>query len=340
MVNEAKYLSKKEAARFRRRLACWYQRHGRDLPWRRTRDPYAVFISEVMLQQTQVATVIPFYRNWLKRFPNVERLARASGGDVLHTWQGLGYYSRALNIHRTAKILQKNYGGKFPTEIESLAALPGIGRYTANAIATFAFDQSVPIVETNIARLLARLFNLRAPIDSTKGRLAVWRIADSLLPESRGHKHNSALMDLGAIICTARAPRCYICPVKRFCRVAKPETLPLKRPRPPMIEIEEDHAFMTRANEVALQQANHRWRGMWMLPPLKGDRSNSSRLTVRPIHVSVFPFTHHRVTLRVFRRFPRRNLDAMQRWFAISKLAAIPIPTPHRRALSDLLPTA
>jgi len=340
MGNEAKHLSKKEAAQFRRRLAYWYQRHGRDLPWRRTRDPYAIFISEVMLQQTQVTTVIPFYQNWLKRFPNIESIARASEPDVLHTWQGLGYYSRALNIHRTAKILRKNHGGKFPPEIESLAALPGIGRYTANAIATFAFDQSVPIVETNIARLLARLFNLRMPIDSTEGRLAVWRIAESLLPKSRGHKHNSALMDLGAIICTARAPRCRICPVKKFCRVPNPKTLPLKRPRPSIKEIEENHAFMTCPNQVALQRANRRWRGMWMLPPLESNRFRSSRLTLRPIHVSVFPFTHHRVTLRVFRAPPRRQLGATQRWFPISKLAAVPIPTPHRRALSDLLAAA
>jgi A/G-specific adenine glycosylase len=340
MGSEAKHLSKKEAALFRRRLVDWYQRHGRDLPWRRTRDPYAIFISEVMLQQTQVATVIPFYKNWLKRFSNVERLACASEADALHAWQGLGYYSRALNIHRTAKILRKNHRGEFPAEIESLAALPGIGRYTANAIATFAFDRSVPIVETNIARLLARLFNLRVPIDSTEGRLAVWRVAESLLPKCRGHNHNSALMDLGAIICTARAPRCRVCPVKKFCRAPDPENLPLEKPRPAIKEIEENHAFMTRSNEVALQQANHRWRGMWMLPPFKDDPSKSSRSDARPIHVSVFPFTHHRVTLRVFRTPPRRNLDATQRWFPISKLAAIPIPTPHRRALSDLLAAA
>src|SRR3954467_6638796 len=138
MLSEAKYLSQKEAAQFRCRLSRWYQKNGRDLPWRRTRDPYAIFVSEVMLQQTQVSTVIPYYERWLRRFPNIERLALASESDVLNAWQGLGYYSRARNLHAAAKIVRNTYRGVFPCHPEELAKLPGAGRYTANAIATFA----------------------------------------------------------------------------------------------------------------------------------------------------------------------------------------------------------
>ncbi|HTL79845.1 MAG TPA: hypothetical protein VL136_10605, partial [Candidatus Babeliales bacterium] len=147
-------------AAFRRPLVRWYRRHGRDLPWRRTRDPYAILVSEVMLQQTQVATVIPYYHDWLRRFPDFRSLARASENEVLRAWQGLGYYSRARNLHTIAKMLGDRLGGNFPREIEQMRKLPGVGKYTAHAVASFAFDQPVPIVEANTARVLARLFNL------------------------------------------------------------------------------------------------------------------------------------------------------------------------------------
>jgi A/G-specific adenine glycosylase len=293
-----------------------------------------------MLQQTQVATVIPYYERWLRRFPNVDRLARASESDVLHAWQGLGYYSRARNIHRAAKIIRKKYGGIFPTGVEAIVTLPGVGRYTTNAIATFAFDRSVPIVEANIARLMARIFNLRTPIDSAKGRATLWRIAEAMLPKRRAHAHNSALIDLGATVCIARAPKCGICPVKTFCRASNPALLPIKKTRPATKHIEENHAFITRPNEILLQRANNRWRGMWILPPLKVDGFKPSSLPAQAIHVSVFPFTHHRVTLRVFRGRAQNPLDLRQRWVPISKLDGFPIPTPHRRALSHLVPAA
>src|SRR5215475_10636152 len=168
-----------QSAKFRRRLLRWYRRHGRDLPWRRTRDPYAILVSEFMLQQTQVATVIPYYNAWLRRFPNFASLARASENDVLRAWQGLGYYARARNLHATARAIVNRHRGQVPREIEEMQQLPGIGKYTAHALASFGFNQPVSIVEANTARVLTRLFNFRKSIDSGSGRKTLWRHAAS-----------------------------------------------------------------------------------------------------------------------------------------------------------------
>ncbi|HSP46181.1 MAG TPA: A/G-specific adenine glycosylase, partial [Chthoniobacterales bacterium] len=183
---------------FRRALLSWYRKNRRDLPWRRTSDPYAILVSEFMLQQTQVATVIPYYREWLRRFPDFAALAGASENDVLHAWQGLGYYARARNLRETAGAVMEKHGGTFPVEVDSIRGLPGIGRYTANALATFAFDRSVPIVEANIARVLSRLVDLQTPIDTSAGRERLWAVAAELLPRRGSSEHNSALMELGA----------------------------------------------------------------------------------------------------------------------------------------------
>src|SRR5881227_2609255 len=167
--------------RFRRRLLNSYREKGRDLPWRRTHDPYAILVSEYMLQQTQVTAVLSYYNKWLRRFPDFATLAHASEASVLHAWEGLGYYARARNLHATAEIVVDRHGGHFPRAIARMRELPGVGRYTANAIATFAFNQSVPIVETNTSRVLTRLINFRRPIDCTAGREALWKHAAMLV---------------------------------------------------------------------------------------------------------------------------------------------------------------
>ena len=192
--------SPQELTKFRRSLLRWYRQHERDLPWRRTRDPYQILVSEIMLQQTQVVTVIPYYYKWLSRFPDFASLARASEDEVLRGWQGLGYYTRARNLQGTAKTIVDRHGGKFPRAVDQMQQLPGIGKYTAHAVASFAFDQSVPIVEANTSRVLARLFNLRRSIDSEQGRRILWQHAASLLPKSAAADFNSALLDLGALI--------------------------------------------------------------------------------------------------------------------------------------------
>jgi A/G-specific adenine glycosylase len=326
-----------QSAKFRRHLLSWYRRHGRDLPWRRTRDPYAILVSEFMLQQTQVATVIPYYHKWLRKFPDFASLARASENQVLRAWQGLGYYARARNLHATAKTVMNRHGGKCPQAIEQMRQLSGIGKYTAHAVATFAFDQPVPIVEANTARVLARLFNFRESIDSAIARKMFWQHAASLVPKSNAATFNSALLDLGALICVARNPKCDLCPVKTFCRAKNPAALPVRKSRPSTKQLVEHHALIVRRGRVLLEQSRRRWRGMWILPPLEGDCLKRSSFQARPAYESVFPFTNHQVTLAVYRRAAPKRIVPGQQWFgSIEKVA---MPSPHRRAAQSLIQT-
>jgi A/G-specific adenine glycosylase len=320
------------AVLFRRSLLNWYRLNARDLPWRRTTDPYAILVSEFMLQQTQVATVIPYFKEWLRRFPDFAALAAASENDVLHAWQGLGYYSRARNLRVTAIAVMEKHAGIFPKDLTSIQELPGIGRYTANAIATFAFDQSVPIVEANIARVLSRLFDLQTPIDTSAGREQLWSAATQILPRRNAGQHNSALMELGALVCGAR-PKCEICPVRISCRASEPGALPRKKARPALELRTEHHGFAVRRRRVLLEQSQDRWRGMWILP-----RLTSASPARQPLHRSEFPFTHHRITLAVYsdERAGEKQTGS-QRWFPIQTLDSIPVPSPHRRALDDIL---
>jgi A/G-specific adenine glycosylase len=323
------------AALFRRSLLNWYRQNARDLPWRRTFDPYAILVSEFMLQQTQVATVIPYYNEWLRRFPDFATLAAASENDVLHAWQGLGYYSRARNLRATAIAVMEKHAGVFPGKLTSIQELPGVGRYTANALAIFAFDQSVPIVEANIARVLSRLFSLQTPIDTSTGREQLWSAASALLPRRGARQYNSALMELGALVCNAR-PKCPACPVRTFCQTTDPTVLPRKKARPPLQLRTEHHGFSLRRRRVLLEQSQDRWRGMWILPALPAAPAEQ-----QPLHRSEFPFTHHRITLAVYSDDgSREKRSSNQRWFPIRDLPSIPLPSPHRRALDDLLLSA
>jgi A/G-specific adenine glycosylase len=312
---------------FRRALLSWYRQNRRDLPWRRTTDPYAILVSEFMLQQTQVATVIPYYNEWLRRFPDSATLATASEDDVLHAWQGLGYYSRARNLRASAIALERK---SFPRWPELIRELPGVGRYTANAIATFAFNRAVPIVEANTSRVLSRVFDLQIPIDTSAGRNQLWSHATGLLPERNAGEYNAALMELGALVCRSR-PKCNQCPVNRFCRTTDPVSLPRKKPRRALQLRTENHSFVTRRGRVLLEQSTDRWRGMWILPRL--EKVPESRL----LHRSEFPFTHHKITLAVYRGRRIEKQTATRRWFSSPELASIPIPSPHRRALTDIL---
>ncbi len=284
-----------------------------------------------MLQQTQVATVVPYYNQWLRRFRDLTSLAAASESDVLHAWQGLGYYSRARNLRAAASAIVENHGGRFPSSPELIRDLPGVGRYTANAVATFAFGRSVPIVEANISRVLSRLFDLQMPVDTSSGREQLWGHATRLLPPRNAGEHNAALMELGALICGVR-PKCGICPVKRFCRTTDPSSLPRRKMRPTLQLLTEIHSFVLRGGQVLLEQSSGRWRGMWILPRLAGPPLHRNL-----IHRSTFPFTHHRITLTVYPGANRRKKWSGERWFALRDLPSIPIPSPHRRALNDIL---
>ena len=205
---------------FGRRLRAWYRRHSRDLPWRRTRDPYHVLVSELMLQQTQVARVVPKYHEFLTSFPTLRHVAAASEARVAEAWSGLGYYARARNLHRLARHVTGDAGpGTLPAEPAALRALPGIGPYTAGAVASFAYERRAPLVDTNVARVLQRVFAPDLPPKSTAAAKAAWALAAATLPRSGRHAwtHNQALMELGALVCTARVRHCKGCPVKPVC---------------------------------------------------------------------------------------------------------------------------
>ncbi len=216
------------------RLLAWYDGEGRDLPWRHTRDPYAIWLSEVMLQQTGVETVIPYYRAFLERYPTVAALAAAPIEEVIELWAGLGYYRRARNLHSAARQVMRDHGGCFPASLAGLQALPGVGRSTAGAILSIAFDTPAPILDGNVRRVLCRLFALHGDPRSSAAEKRLWRWAEELTSQERPHDYAQAIMDLGAILCTPRRPACDRCPLAGLCegyRQGLAEGLPEARPR-------------------------------------------------------------------------------------------------------------
>jgi len=199
-------------------LKAWFKKSARILPWRKTRDPYAIWLSEVMLQQTRVETVIPYYERFLRRFPDVQALAGGELDEVLSLWSGLGYYRRARELHRCAKEVAELHGGRFPEEASELRKLRGIGAYTAGAVASIAFDRAEPLVDGNVARVLARLYAIEDDVKSTAGSKRIWALASGLVPKEEPGAFNQALMELGATICTPQNPGCLVCPVRDRCQ--------------------------------------------------------------------------------------------------------------------------
>ena len=261
---------------FSSRLLAWYDAHARDLPWRKSRDPYCVWLSEIMLQQTRVDAVLEHYRVFLRRFPTVQKLAAAREASVLAVWSGLGYYRRARMLHAAAKLVVKEHGGHFPKTSDSLRQLPGVGRYTAAAIASIAFAEPVAVVDGNVERVLSRLFGKHLD-----GR-ANWTGAEELLDRKRPGDANQAMMELGATVCLPREPKCLLCPVSEFCvtrgdlpRISKPV---LQRKR-------EIHIGLARRNgEVFLRQRSQMeslMPGMWELPALSGQQDGKALLSLR-----------------------------------------------------------
>jgi A/G-specific adenine glycosylase len=210
-------------AEFSRRIRRWFRVNGRALPWRETRDPYRVLVSELMLQQTQVARVIDRYGEFLERFPTLDAVAASPQAHVMEAWEGLGYYARARNLHRLAQHVAHERGGEFPSEPSELRRLPGVGAYTAGAVASFAFERRAPLVDTNVARVLKRVFAPRVQLKTAAGERAVWTLAERALPRDgrAAWAHNQGVMELGALVCTARASCCAGCPVQSICATAK-----------------------------------------------------------------------------------------------------------------------
>ena len=276
--------------RFRTALRRWHLKHGRDLPWRNCRDPYKVWISEIMLQQTTVAAVKPYFERFLKRFPSIGKLAAANEEDVLRLWEGLGYYSRARNLRKAAQTIVAN-GGEFPTTIESLLTLPGIGRYTAGAIVSFAFDRPAPILEANTLRLYCRLLGFRDDPRSTSGQRTLWSFAEQLVPKQSPGEFNQALMDLGATVCTPTDPHCDECPVASCCRALAEQAqteIPAPKRRPEITETREAYVAIESAGRYLIYRRpeGQRWAGLWdfprfELPPnISGERGGVSPPTL------------------------------------------------------------
>jgi A/G-specific adenine glycosylase len=271
-----------EVADLARVLNRWYAANRRDLPWRpplgksRPIEPYAVLVSEFMLQQTQVATVSDYFRRFMEAFPNLAALAVASEHNVLRLWQGLGYYSRARNLHATAKRILADFGGRIPSGVDELTALPGIGRYTAGAIASIAFDRRTPILDGNVARVLCRLEKIQTDPREPKTVKRLWMLAEKILPKHRCGQFNSAMMELGATLCTPRQPQCPRCPVRHFCQAATAglqETIPLPRKSRPTPILTRWTVCVHRNNRWLLERRplSGRWAGLWQFPTIEAD---------------------------------------------------------------------
>jgi A/G-specific adenine glycosylase len=337
----------------------WYRRNRRDLPWRRTRDPYAIWISEAMLQQTRVETVIPYYERFLTRFPDVGTLACADLDDVLGHWAGLGYYSRARNLHAAAREVMERFDGDLPDDAVALRSLPGIGRYTAGAIASIAFDQPEPVLDGNVMRVLARLHGIRDDVRRPAGTARLWQEAAALCRGPRPGDLNQALMELGARVCTPRAPDCSSCPLSGACvarRSGDPEAIPKRSPRSRPRRVRAVAALLLRRGRTLMvrRPPGGLLGGLWELPGGEFERGerpeaalrrtlrNTTGLSIRalePLGRVTHLFTHRALELHVFRGSaplgPVRLAGFEEhRWIAPARLGQLAQARLTRKALA------
>ena len=277
----------------RQRLVSWYETAARPLPWRETHDPYRILVSEMMLVQTTVAAVIPFYARFLDRFPTVERLAEAEESEVLKAWEGLGYYRRARQLHEAARAVVRDHGGTFPTDPALIRALPGVGRYITGALLSFAFDQPAPIVEANTQRVLARWLAWESDLKTTASQTRLWQAAERLVPDSGSGIFNQAFMELGALVCVPRAPLCLACPVASECqsrRLGLQDRLPVASPRAVPKEVAEACIVVARDGRVLLVQRDkdRLWAHFWEFPTLhQGGHDPAGRSLGEPLDLAV-----------------------------------------------------
>lgn len=354
-------MGRKDSRHIAENILSWYARHQRDLPWRNTRDPYYIWVSEVMLQQTQVETVIPYYHRFVSQFPTVRRLAEASLDQVLKAWENMGYYARARNLHAAAREIAKRFGGKIPDTWDGLMSLPGIGQYTAGAILSMAFGLPWPAVDANVRRVMSRLFAIEEPIDRSQTARYIWRLARELVPlEGAGH-FNQGLMDLGATICTSKKPKCMICSLRICCQAhgrRLQERLPVTKKRGPI-----PHHHVTagiirdQAGRVLIaQRPNHGLLGgLWKFPGGKqGPRESLKRCLCRETHEELgiqirvgraitsvnHAYTHFRITLHAFHcmhlvGIPRALGCRDWRWAKVSRFADFAFSKADRKIIED-----
>jgi A/G-specific adenine glycosylase len=337
-----------QTGKIQKKLLQWFRKYGRDLPWRRTRDPYAIWVSEIMLQQTQVATVIPYYQKFLKSFPTVRHLSKADLSKVLQVWEGLGYYSRARNLHRASRIVSNHFNGKIPDNLTDLRTLPGIGRYTAGAILSIAFNKEAPILDGNVKRVLSRLFAI--PGDPKETEKLLWKFSESLIPIVYVSSFNQGLMDLGAMICTPKEPQCSECPLRDLCKgrvSGDPERFPTKILRKKIPHIEAVSALIQENGKVLLQQRPPEGLlgGLWEFPnwPIEEKKDIKEYLehkikseiglkvkSKEPIGSFQQTFSHFKLTLQVFHCHPL-NGKGRGKWVPIKNLSLFPMSRIHRR---------
>ncbi len=344
-------------AAFGRALLAWFDAARRDLPWRRTTDPYGIWVSEVMLQQTQAARVAEYWPRFMRRFPTVQRLARAPLDDVLAAWSGLGYYRRARSLHDASRTVVADRSGVVPSTAGELHRLPGVGEYTAAAVASIAFGEVVPVLDANVARALGRVLALRADPAGSAARRRLLAEAARLIDRARPGDWNQAMMELGAVVCLPAAPRCAECPVRRHClgrRSGDPVECAVPGRKTVPRGVIEAAALVERAGRVLLVREDHPkgwWGGLWTLPRCEGARGDPAKaLAARVRRVSGiscrfdeaprtirYTVTRHRVVMLVFRATDVAGgvrPGAPARWFAASSLAAVGVPAPDRRAIT------
>ena len=342
-------------------LTGWYQREKRDLPWRNTEDPYHILVSEFMLQQTQVKTVIPYYQRWLKSFPTAEVLAKAREPRVLKHWEGLGYYSRARNLHRSAKLMVKDFQGSVPDTWEEILKLPGVGRYTAGAVLSIAFNQKVPVLDGNVKRVLSRLFCLKENGSSSASENRLWQIADKMLPSRLPGDFNQALMELGATVCLPKKPLCLLCPLHSNCLAKQngvQERFPPAKVKSASKKIEVSAAVIHRNGKTYIQQRPQKglMGGLWEFPGGKIEKGESPedcviREITEELGVEIkinekimtikHCYTQFRVTLHVFNctlksgRIRATSCDQWK-WVSPEDINKFPFPAANVKILKHL----
>lgn len=342
-------------------LLRWFAEHRRPLPWRASRDPYRVWVSEVLLQQTRVEQARPYFERFVRRFPNVRSLARATEQDVLKAWEGAGYYGRARRLRQAAQVVLRRYGGRVPSSVEELEGLPGVGPYTARAIAALAYNEPCLALEANGLRVAARLFLYRGLVDSAAGRARLERQLGSLLPAHRAGAFNEAVMELGETVCLPSRPRCAVCPLARSCRAyletGDPSRVPPRRRRPARPHVRAAVVVVERDGRWLLQRrpADGLLGGLWEFPggkiepgesPLEAARRELAEETglragrLVPVSVVRHGYSHFTVELHVFRTRSRGRLEEgrNRRWVAPGALSRYPLPTATHKIVRALAP--
>ncbi len=330
-----------DADAFRTALTAWFSLHGRDYPWRRTHDPYAILVSEVMLQQTQIATVLGkgYFTRFLDAFPDLCALAAADDPALLKAWEGLGYYRRARMLRETARAVLTHHHGIFPQDLDALMMLPGIGRYTAGALRAFAWNLPAVLVDGNVSRVLSRVCNSTAPVDDPAGIKRIWSWAATLADPDCPQIYHAALMELGQILCRPGVPDCFNCPVAHLCRAVEPTQLPVKIRKTQITQVDEHALWMRNHNGHLLlhHEGGKRRTGLWKLPT-----RDVSEIAHLPILTDLYyTITRYRVHLRVHDgnalggpTFPPAIDES---WQSMDQLAALPMAAPFRRIVGRLL---